>query len=215
MGYSAAAALLVFSLLAQFTGSVVVAINASRAHVMAAVTTLSSVLVMQTFAYGFTTDVAFLVRSVAVVGSLFMLLAKDLKAKMREQRCFDGGFVLGPSRSCSLTCTQLMSRLLVIFLYFSLLSTHSWTRVAMCAIMAAPVAMIALGYKAKAAAASFAAILLLENITMNSFFLLPTHHPERDFQKYYFFQTLTVVGGLLVLSEIGAGELSIDAKREI
>jgi len=33
-------------------------------------------------------------------------------------------------------------------------------------------------------------------------------------EKYYFFQTLTVTGGMLVLTEMGAGGLSLDERNK-
>ncbi|KAF5209242.1 hypothetical protein E0198_004518 [Clavispora lusitaniae] len=38
---------------------------------------------------------------------------------------------------------------------------------------------------------------------------------RRDFLKYEFFQTMSIVGGLLIIVNAGAGALSIDEKKKI
>jgi len=108
---------------------------------------------------------------------------------------------------------QLVSRVLVALLFFSLIGGEwSWWRIMVGILVALPVTSIVLGFKARTSAAVLAVFLLIANVAMNGFFWLPAYHPDRDFKKYYFFQTLTVTGGLLVLTEMGAGGLSLDER---
>ena len=127
-----------------------------------------------------------------MIGSLVMLFANEKQKEMRSNP-FNGAFNLGGGSR--LTYMQLVSRVLVALLFFSLIGGHPSTMRVIGGIMVAlPVTAIVLGYKARSSAAVLAVFLLISNVVMNGFFMLPATHPERDFKKYYFFQTLSVTG---------------------
>lgn len=49
--------------------------------------------------------------------------------------------------------------------------------------------MVAVGYKAKLAATTLVVVLSLVNMFVNTWWTLPSAHPQRDFLRYDFFRT--------------------------
>lgn len=202
-----ASMVLMVSVLCQFGGSMALI---AKKQLVIAIASMSAVLLLQTVAYGYLFDFSFFIRNVSVIGALCVLWANERQKEVRNNP-FNGAFTLGGGTR--LTYMMLISRVLVALLFFSLIGGHpTWYRIVGGIMVALPVTAIVLGYKARSSAAVLACFLLIANVVMNGFFWLPDHHPERDFKKYYFFQTLSVTGGLLVLTEMGAGGLSLDER---
>lgn len=55
-------------------------------------------------------------------------------------------------------------------------------------------------------------MLFMSNMFTNAFWAVPAW--QVDYVKYDFFQTLSVVGGLLMIVNLGAGQLSVDEKKK-
>ncbi|KAJ1551424.1 hypothetical protein HK405_014536, partial [Cladochytrium tenue] len=67
---------------------------------------------------------------------------------------------------------------------------------------------------ARWSALALAAFLCVSNVILNNWWSLHRNHPQRDFQKYDFFQNLSVMGGFLLLINLGPGEYSVDEKKK-
>lgn len=65
--------------------------------------------------------------------------------------------------------------------------------------------MVAVGFKARWSAIFLVLVLSIMNIFVNNFWSVHSAHPQRDFLKYDFFQTLSIVGGLILLVNMGPG----------
>merc|ERR1712006_73039 len=108
---------------------------------------------------------------------------------------------------------QLVGRTLITLIFFyqmfeNLAKSHvgvmHWIgAIITCAICAG----VLLGFKAKAAGVLLLVLLGVGNMLMHPFWSVKPH--MYDFTKFYFFQTLSVMGGLMLLILHGPGGLSV------
>jgi putative oxidoreductase len=70
---------------------------------------------------------------------------------------------------------------------------------------------IIVGIQARIAAGALAAFTLLATLLFHNFWALPAD--QQLVQQLMFMKNLAVAGGLLLLSSVGAGSLSLDARR--
>ena len=109
---------------------------------------------------------------------------------------------------------QLAGRVLVVFMFLTLFKFDlSPLRIIMLVGGAVLTMCVFIGYKTKLAAIVLVILLAILNVVLNSFWSIPYNRIMRDFVKYDFFQTLSVIGGLLFVVALGPGGVSVDERK--
>jgi len=184
-------------------------------HSEIGVAALLGVVVSQALGYGLVFDVNFFFRNLSVIGGLLMVLSDSLH---RRKIAFAGLPQLSDPSATNRKYFQLAGRVLLIFLFLGFVfKGDSWTtsRIAVSCIGLLASCMVAIGFKAKYSAMFLVALLSVFNVLINNFWSVHSAHPHRDFLKYDFFQTLSIIGGLLLLVNMGPGGLSMDEKKKV
>jgi uncharacterized membrane protein YphA (DoxX/SURF4 family) len=172
---------------------------------------LLGVVILQGFGYGLIFDMTFFLRNLSVVGGLFMVFSDSMVNRNR-------GFAGLPSISENdrKKYFLLAGRILLIFLFIGFIFQGEWSfvRLIVSIVGLAACVMVAVGFKARWSAIFLVLVLSIMNIFVNNFWSVHSAHPQRDFLKYDFFQTLSIVGGLILLVNMGPGGLSVDEKKK-
>ncbi|KAL7667090.1 ER-derived vesicles protein ERV29 [[Candida] zeylanoides] len=180
----------------------------------AATSALVLIVLLQGFFYGLITDAQFILRNLSVVGGLILAFSDSL---VRDKRSLSMPGLPMLNNTDNKKYFLLAGRLLLVFLFMGFVFSASWSflRVVVILIGFVSCGSIIVGYKTKFAAFVLTVLLFAYNVFANQFWAYSAHDSNRDFLKYEFFQTLSIVGGLLIIVNAGAGELSIDEKKKI
>lgn len=179
-----------------------------------AVGSLTFVVISQAFVYGLVLNLQFFFRNMSVIGGLLMVLSD---AFVRDRRALSlPGLPLAHDKSRA-KYFQLAGRVLLILLYFAYVFTWKGSVISIIVSLLGfgTCVLVAIGYKARLSASILVVMLFIKNFTSNPYWKYDAHNPVRDFLRYEHFQILSIIGGLLLIVNAGAGELSIDEKKKI
>ncbi|KAJ3026004.1 UNVERIFIED_CONTAM: hypothetical protein HDU68_006376 [Siphonaria sp. JEL0065] len=184
-----------------------------KKHTQIAVGGLFFVVVSQGLGYGLLFDSSFFFRTLSVIGGLVMLLA-DSAASSNKKTIFAG--LPSMNDESKSTYLQLCGRVLLVFLFMSFIFAGQMTvtRAIVAVIAFIGCVMVVVGFKAKWSAGMLILFLSISNVVLNNWWTLHHAHPQRDFQRYDFFQNLSIMGGFLLLVNLGPGGLSMDEKKK-
>ncbi|KAF2656538.1 SURF4-domain-containing protein [Lophiostoma macrostomum CBS 122681] len=173
---------------------------------------LIGVVVLQGIGYGLVFDLNFFLRNLSVMGGLLMVLSDSWVRK----RFAPAGLPQLDEKDRKMYF-QLAGRVLLIFLFVGFVFRGDWNiwRIAVSLFGFVACVMVVVGFKAKWSATILVLILSVFNLIVNNFWTLHPHHPHKDFAKYDFFQILSIVGGLLLLVNMGPGQFSVDEKKKV
>ncbi|KAI9857427.1 MAG: hypothetical protein M1824_004835 [Vezdaea acicularis] len=204
---------LLLNVIAMTISSILVII---RKHSEYAVIGLIGVVITQALGYGLIFDMNFFLRNLSVMGGLLMVLSDSWVRK----RFAPAGLPQIDEKDRKMYF-QLAGRVLLIFLFIGFVfggnKESRWGIGRILVIMIGFVAcvMVIVGFKAKWSAVLLVVILSIFNVIVNNFWTMHHAHPHKDFAKYDFFQILSIVGGLLLLVNMGPGQFSVDEKKKV
>ncbi|TGZ83119.1 SURF4-domain-containing protein [Ascodesmis nigricans] len=184
----------------------------ARKHSEYAVCGLLAVVVTQALGYGLIFDLNFFLRNLSVVGGLLMVLSDSFN---RKRFAFAG--LPQIDEQDKKVYFQLAGRVLLVFLFIGFVFSGEWSisRIIVSALGFIACVMVVVGFKAKFSAILLVVILSIFNVLINNWWSLHHYHPHRDFAKYDFFQILSIVGGLVLLVNMGPGQISVDEKKKV
>ncbi|KAB1279808.1 Surfeit locus protein 4 [Camelus dromedarius] len=206
-GYLLASSFVLLNLLGQLTGCILVL---SRNFVQYACFGLFGIIALQTVAYSILWDLKFLMRNLALGGGLLLLLAES---RSEGKSMFAG--VPTMRESSPRQYMQLGGRVLLVLMFMTLLHFDaSFFSILQNIVGTALMILVAIGFKTKLAALTLVVWLFAINVYFNAFWTIPVYKPMHDFLKYDFFQTMSVIGGLLLVVALGPGGVSMDEKKK-
>ncbi|KAH9992287.1 SURF4 family-domain-containing protein [Russula vinacea] len=183
----------------------------TKRHTEYGVAGLLGVVILQGFGYGLIFDMTFFLRNLSVIGGLFMVFSDSMVSR---KKLFAG--IPNISENDRRKYFLLAGRVLLIFLFLGFIFQGEWSigRAFLSLFGLIACIMVAVGFKAKWSASFLVITLSIFNVAVNNWWSVHSAHPTRDFLKYDFFQTLSIVGGLILLVNMGPGGLSVDEKKK-
>merc|ERR1712165_603021 len=206
-GWFLATLFVVVNLLGQLGGVTMVML---RLKVDIACGILFGIVFLQTIAYSILWDMQFLFRNLALVGALLLVLAES---RSEGRSLFPGVPSLGENKPKEYL--QLVGRVLLVFMFVTLLRFDtSPMQILQNVVGSILMVLVTIGYKTKLSAFVLTLWLFVLNVYFNAFWTIDYRKPMRDFLKYDFFQTLSVIGGLLMVISLGPGGVSMDEHKK-
>ncbi|UJR27275.1 hypothetical protein I4U23_008570 [Adineta vaga] len=168
------------------------------------------IIAFQSIAYRIIMEPRFLFRSCSLVGGLLLLMVENRK----EARTLFAG-VPTMHNNAPKNYMQFAGRILLVIMFLTIVRYElSFTSVIQNLIGGICMLFVAVGFKTKLSALFMVVYLTFVNFYSNSFWLVPNHRALHDFLKYDFFQTMSVIGGLLYVVALGPGGVSVDARKK-
>jgi len=206
-GWFLATMFVVINLIGQLGGVIMVM---GKLKVEIACGVLFFIVCLQTIAYSILWDMQFLFRNLALVGALLLVLAES---RAEGKSMIPGIPSLGENKPKEYM--QLIGRILLVFMFLTLLRFDtSIMQIIQNMVGSVLMVLVTIGYKTKLSAFALTLWLFVLNVYFNAFWTIDYRKPMRDFLKYDFFQTLSVIGGLLMVIALGPGGVSMDEHKK-
>ncbi|CAF0880239.1 unnamed protein product [Rotaria sordida] len=168
------------------------------------------IICFQSIAYQIIWELRFLLRSCSLIGGLILLMVENRK----EARSLFAG-VPTMHNNAPKNYMQLAGRMLLVIMFLTIVRYElSFTSIIQNLIGGICMLFVAIGFKTKLSALFLVLYLTFVNFYMNCFWLVSHHRALHDFLKYDFFQTMSVIGGLLYVVALGPGGVSVDARKK-
>ncbi|CAF1477826.1 unnamed protein product [Adineta ricciae] len=168
------------------------------------------IIAFQTLGYQTLWSFRNFLKSCSLVGGLLLLMVENRK----EARSLFAGVPTMHSNAPK-NYMQLAGRMLLVIMFLTIVRYElSFMSIIQNLIGGVCMLLVAVGFKTKLSALSLVVYLTFVNFYSNAFWLVPNHRALHDFLKYDFFQTMSVIGGLLYVVALGPGGVSLDARKK-
>ncbi|CCF57650.1 hypothetical protein KAFR_0C06540 [Kazachstania africana CBS 2517] len=168
---------------------------------------LCASIMLQGLVYGLFKDLQYVLRFFSVIGGLLIAFSDSI---VKNKTTFGMLPELQDKDQKFKGYLLFAGRILIVLMFITFTFTKSWITVIFTLILTA---CFAAGYKTKLASIMLGLILAFYDITLNNYWFYD--NSKRDYLKYEFFQNLSIIGALLLVTNTGAGDLSIDSKKKI
>eukprot|EP00088_Acartia_fossae_P010136 TRINITY_DN14_c0_g1_i3.p1 TRINITY_DN14_c0_g1~~TRINITY_DN14_c0_g1_i3.p1 ORF type:complete len:278 (-),score=56.14 TRINITY_DN14_c0_g1_i3:223-1056(-) len=207
-GVAAAFLFVLVNLIVQLVG---VGMILMRVKVDLATYMLFFVVLEQTIAYRLIHYLPFLFRNLALMSGLFLILAES----RTETKSLMAGLPRLEEDNKARNYLQLAGRAMLPFMFLTLIKLSLSTSLVIQNIVGGILmALVTVGYKTKTSAMVLVTWLNFLNLYMHPWWTVPADSHTRDLWKFDFFQTLSVIGGLLMVIHLGPGHLSLDESKK-
>lgn len=176
-----------------------------RKHTNYATGVLCGCIIMQALVYGLFSGSAFVLRNISVIGGLLIAFSDSI---VRNKTTFAMLPELNSKDDQTKGYLLLAGRMLIVIMFIAFTFSKSIITILITVVCTV---CFAIGYKTKFASIMLGFILTFYNVTLNNYWFYD--NSKRDFLKYEFYQNLSIIGGLLLVTNTGAGELSVDSKK--
>lgn len=202
---------LALNVVCMFAGSGLIVL---RRQLIYGVGALGVVVVSQALVYGLIFDGHYFFRDLSIIGGLLIVVSD---AFVRDRRALSMPGLPMLDHKDHARYFQLAGRILLILLYlfYALTDATSLARAVGALFGFAACVCVAVGFKARLSASLLVLMLVWRNMTSNKYWDYESSNPVRDFLRYEHFQVLSIVGGLLLVVNSGAGAISVDEKKKI
>ncbi len=151
-----------------------------------------------------------MLRNLSLAGGLLLLV---VESKPDAKSLFAGVPTLGDNKPKNYM--QFAGRILTIVMFLTLIrADFTFIHVFVNVVGTLLMILVAIGYKTKLSAFTLVLLLSFLNVIANPFWTIDSDKPLHDFLKYDFFQTISVVGGLLFIVALGPGGVSLDESKK-
>lgn len=179
----------------------------TRKHVNYATGCLIACIISQGIVYGLFTGSSFVLRNISVIGGLLIAFSDSI---VKDKTTFAMLPELSNKNDQNKGYLLLAGRILIVLMFVGFTFSKSWFTVLFTIIFTV---CFAIGYKTTMASVMLGLILTFYNVTWNNYWFYDAS--KRDFLKYEFYQNLSIIGGLLLVTNTGAGGFSVDEKKKI
>ncbi|CAB4256156.1 similar to Saccharomyces cerevisiae YGR284C ERV29 Protein localized to COPII-coated vesicles, involved in vesicle formation and incorporation of specific secretory cargo [Maudiozyma barnettii] len=168
---------------------------------------LCACIILQGLVYGLFTGSSFILRNFSVIGGLLIAFSDSI---VQNKTTFGMLPELQDKNQKFKGYLLLAGRILIVLMFVGFAFSKSWFTVF---LTLSGTVCFAIGYKTKLASLLLGLILVVYNLSLNNYWLHTDS--KRDFLRYEFYQNLSIIGGLLLVTNTGAGDYSVDSKKKI